>query len=387
MSINRHLRLLIPFFISFYSYAQTTLTYTSNLSYYEQGLELFQKEKYGAAQEAFEKYLSSGDNSLHRADAEYYIAYSALSLFHKDGEKKINDFIEKYPNHPKAQSAFYELGNLYFTNKNYDKTIAYLEQVDLDQLDKRQRIEAQYKLGYSHFTKKEFDKAGKYFNALKRTDNKYTPAASYYAGYVEFRQGDYAAAIEDFKRAEKSDAYKPFVPGMIVNVYYKQDKYDELIQYASGLNFDQLKNTDDIVLLTGEAYYKKGNYPKAKEYFDKYFGKNKSGSNTAVLYRYAFAQMKTGNQKAAIDGFKQIVGKYDTLSQFAAYYLGTIYLQQGNKEFALTAFDQARKMKYSDELQEESLFNYAKLSYDLGKSNQALTSLKEFNSKYPDSSE
>src|SRR6478735_8863997 len=109
MSINRHLRFLIPLFITFYSYSQTTLTYTSSLSYYEQGLELFQKEKYGAAQEAFQKYLNSGDNSLHRADAEYYIAFSALSLFHKDGEKKINDFIEKYPDHPKAASAFYEL--------------------------------------------------------------------------------------------------------------------------------------------------------------------------------------------------------------------------------------------------------------------------------------
>ena len=385
MGKYRHLRLVFIFFISFYSYSQTTLTYTSSLYHYNKGLELFAKEKYGAAQEAFEKYLASGDNSLHKADAEYYIAFSSLSLFHKDGEKLINDFIEKYPNHPKAYRAFYELGSFYFNNKNYDKTIAYLGKVDLRDLDKKQRLEAQYKLGYSHFTQKEFDKAGKYFNSIKRTENKYSYAASYYAGYIGYRQGDYDAAIEDFKRAEKSEAYQPFVPGMIINVYYKQGKYDEVIQYASTVNFDKIKNGDDILLMTGEAYYRKGNFPKAKEFFDRYFGKNKYNSDNAIMYRYAYAQMKTGNDKEAIEGFKKIAGKNDTLAQVAAYYMGTIYLKQGNKEYALTAFDQSRKLDFNKDIQEEAFFNYAKINYDLGKSRDALSSLKEFSSKFPKS--
>src|SRR5699024_2407744 len=132
---------------------------------------------------------------------------SALRLYHADGEKLVENFIHRYEGHPKALLAYYEMGNFYFREKNYTKAIRYLSQVDVTGLSKSQRNETQFKLAYAHFSRQEFDKAQEQFNAIKISDNRYTYASSYYAGYIEYRQGDFDQALTDLKRAERNETY------------------------------------------------------------------------------------------------------------------------------------------------------------------------------------
>ena len=75
-------------------------------------MELYGKEKYTAARHYFEKYLALGKNDLPSVESEYYLADCGLQLFHLDAEPKLNEFIRKYPEHPKTQQALLSLGNL-----------------------------------------------------------------------------------------------------------------------------------------------------------------------------------------------------------------------------------------------------------------------------------
>jgi tetratricopeptide (TPR) repeat protein len=367
--------------------AQSTLVYTADDLPYRTGLELLDREKYSAAQKAFQDYLNLGKNDLRSVDAKYYIAISALNLANPDAEPMIERFIADYPEHPKSLMAYYELGNYYFNQKKYDKAIEYFKKVEPKRLNNEQQIEVEFKLAYAHFSKQQFAEAGKLFNNLKRTQHKYTPAANYYAGYIEFRDGKYDEALIDLRKAAGSEEYRPLVPYMIANIYYKQQRYDELISYVEEVGKDKtIRNREDISLLAGEAYYRKGNYAKAAEYFEQYAAGSRTRPTTDVAYRLAFSQYKTGNYNGAIENFKPVAASTkDTLSQYASYHLGLSYLKAANKSFAVTAFDAARKGKFNKEIAEDAAFYHAKVNYDAGNNSEAIAAFKDFTKTYPNS--
>ncbi|MGK7393656.1 MAG: tetratricopeptide repeat protein [Candidatus Cyclobacteriaceae bacterium M3_2C_046] len=373
-------------FFSFFLQAQHTLVLNNEDHYYELGLELFQKEKYAAAREAFEEYISQSDDQLKTVDAQYYVAYSALRLYNTDGEKLLNTFVESNESHPKAILAYYELGNFYFREKNYKKAIQYFEKSNLDKLTKNQKLEAQFKLAYSHFAFKEFDQALPYFDLIKRQENQYSAAASYYAGYIEYIQADYDKALYDLERAEKNQAYATMIPYLKANVYYKQQRYDELLQYAQQvLNRNDVKNKEGISLLVGEAFYMKGDYQNAADFLQRYADDISKSISPDISYKLAYSQYKTQSYEAAVDNFKKVAMVPDTVGQYASYYLGVLYLNQDNKLYAATAFERAKADDFDPMIKQEAMYNHAKVSYDLGKYAEAIASLKDFTSLYPGS--
>jgi hypothetical protein len=69
-----------------------------------------------------------------RGEAEYYVAFSALSLGHRDGEKLIDDFIDHNPSSPKASTAYYDLANFFYAEANYVKAASYFKKVNFPAL-------------------------------------------------------------------------------------------------------------------------------------------------------------------------------------------------------------------------------------------------------------
>ena len=349
-------------------------------------LALLQKEKYAAARDLFESYLSSDNNTLNRTEAEYFKAYSALNLFHTDGEFLVEQFVTDHPDHPKSLLAYYELGDFYFRNKKYDKSIGYFEKVDVNRIEPAKRVETNFKLAYAYFGKKQFDQALGRFNQLKRTENRYTAAANYYAGFIEYRNGDYDQALLDLQKAERNEAYASIVPYMIANVYYKQKQYDQLIEYSeSVVARGDVKNVDDIYLLAGEAYYMKGDYPKAAEYFENYAKKQGKKPAREISYKLAYAQYAIGETEKARNNFKSMAASNDEIGQLASYYLGEIYVKENNLVYAKTSFEQASKGSFNASVKEEATFNLGKVNYDTENYSEAVVVLQGFLDQYPES--
>ncbi len=380
--------LLILLFCSMcWSYGQNTQQITHPNQLFQKGVDLVNLRQYSAAQEIFNEYINDHSDYLKRVEAEYYLAICAMELTQPTAEQLFLKFAKDHPDHPKARMSYYELGNFYFDKEEYERSIEYLDKIDIEALDNEQLLKAQFNLGYAYFTQKKYKKALNNFNLVKidSDNNKYQYVAYYYAGYINYKEQNYQEALSDLQHAEKNDVYKRVVPYMITNVYNRNKQYDELIEYAeaklsddSGIKYSK---EESIRLLLGEAYYKKQEYKKALPHLENYVAKNKS--NKGVIYRLGDCYWKTKDFEKAEEYLKLVASEDNETGQLASYRLGHIYLYLKNKQFALSAFERASKLNHSIGIQEQALFDVAKLYYENEKFNWTINSLKKLNEEYP----
>jgi TolA-binding protein len=367
--------------------AQEQLSQQKAEQLFAKGRELVEHNNYGAARQVFSEYLESAPASdSRRSEAQYYMAYSALSLGHEDGERLINDFIENNPSSPRASTAYYDIALFFYDQKSYTKAARYFRQVDFPALTADQQNKGRFAWGYSLFSEKKLNESLEQFNFVKNQKNAYAPAASYYAGYVEYANGAYDEALEDLKRAEQNSAYAGVVPYLIANVYYRKHDYDALLAYAESVQSRQnLANAREISMLAAEAYYFKGNYEKAVAAYERYFSGDTGKADSPLLFRAGYANYSLGRQVQALEYLRKAAASSDTVSYYASYYLGIIYLKQGDKPLAMNAFNYARNNSADRELAEESAFQFGKVAYDAGRAEVAITELEAFLEKYPSS--
>jgi len=369
-------------------YAQDAQHYTNAQEYFDKGLELMAKEKYAAARQAFAQHRAQTNtpNSSQAKEAHYLQALCALYLYHGDGERLMQDFIRQNPRHPNALTAYYALGSFFYKNQEYPQTIEYLEKVVLRNLNATEQANCRFMLGYSHLNKKNFAKAKEQFDVLKRSKNAYTPAASYYAGYLAYEDGDYERALFDLEKAETYEEYAAVVPYMIANIYYRQGRYDDLKSYADRvLEKKELKNRGEISLLGGEACFKQQDYACAAQRLGAYVQSKRSPANAQIQYRLAYSLFQSQQPAKALEPFKAVALGKDTLAQVASYYLGRIYLDQNNRLFAIPAFDKASKLTFNPEIAQESLYTLAILEYNDGNYKEAIRLFEAYKKQYPQS--
>jgi tetratricopeptide (TPR) repeat protein len=365
--------------------AQNQLSQTKPERLFQKGSELIDHANYGAARKVFAEFLTEASPSdPRRGEAEYYVAFSALNLSHTDGEKLIDDFIERYPASPKAGTAYFDLAGVFYEEKNYTKASQYYRKVDFPSLTQDQQNQAHFKWGYSYFNLKKFDEALEQFNFVKTYNSSYTPAANYYAGFLESSKGLYNEALIDLKKAEGNASYAAVVPMLIANVYYKQKDYNGLIEYANQLKGrDGVQNQNEIAMLVADAYYFKGDYEHAVADYDKFFANESVKAESSVLFRAGYANYSLNRFDKAIDYLNKSAAQKDSIGFYASYYLGILYLKRNEKPLAINAFDYARKNPKDRKLAEEATFQFAKASYDAGREEIAITELEKFVNQYP----
>ena len=383
------------------AHAQQTQTFASDERFFQEGLDLFDRKQYGAAQQAMQQYLGrapqragAGEQSgpagtsgrLERlADAEYYYAVSGLYQQHPDAEALILDFAERHPAHPQAAVAYFELAKYYFDQRQYAQASTYFQRVAPANLTPAQRAEADFKLGYSHFELKEYDQARVLFDRTKQTAGEYRYASAYYAGYLGYRAGDYAAARKDLAVAAENEAYRSVVPAVMTQIYYKEGNYAGLTAYATKAlqQTPPPQNPDELNLLVGDAYYQQQDYKNAADYFDKYAAVHKGRLDAPLQYKIGFADYKQGDYPRAIANLRTVAMQHDSLGQNAAYHLGLSYLQAGQKPQALAAFDAARQSTLQKNLSEQATLKYAQVQYEAGNLAEVSAALRDFKRKFP----
>jgi len=371
------------------SFAQQTEKYRSDLLPYYEALALMERSHYEPARKGFEEFIAADkvNHGEFKVNAAYYSAKSAMELFHKDAEFFMEEFVLDHPESIWYQTAVLDLGRYNFNRRDYDDALRWLKELDHRDLDAATAEEVEFKIGFSAFELEDFEQAKKSFYKLKDTESAYAGPTSYYYGHIAYTEGNYQTALESFKKAESDDNFAKVVPYYVAQIYHYQEKYDELIEYATPLLAeDNVQRGEEMALLVGNAHYSKEEYAEAVPFLEKYMT---STYNPAPedSYRMGYSYYRTGDYAKAIDYFAKVSKEDNALGQVATYQLADSYLQLDQKKYAQNAFKLASKQFYDPEVTEDALFNYAKLAYELSYDpfHEAIIAFEQYLETYPNS--
>ncbi|MGB0404249.1 MAG: tetratricopeptide repeat protein [Salibacteraceae bacterium] len=369
--------------------AQQTESFRNPVRYYNLGLEYFDKELFSEAQKEFERAQEewADPNAEIAINSEYYSALCALKLFHRDASLRLRDFIRKHPESSKIRDARFQLGGYYYRKRDWDNVIAWYGQVDPYDLSKEEKAEYKFKLGYAHLMEKNLEKASRNFYEIKDVQNAYSGPARYYFAHISYTNENYQTAITDFRKLESHPKFGPIVPYYISQILYNQKKYDELLNYAPPLLETVIKKRrPELARLIGEAYYYERDYEEALPFLETY-QKESRILNNDDRYQLAYTYYKTENYEDAIVLFSRLTGLGNEMAQTASYHLADCYIKTNQKNHARSAFKNAYDLGFDKKISEESLFNFARLSYEvsLDPYKNSVGAFQEYIAKYPES--
>jgi TolA-binding protein len=390
--MNRNKLILIFSFLSIFLLpvsSQIPFTFGEMGSEFYRGMELFNKEKYPAAIRLFDSFIKNGDKSnlILVADAEYYSSIAAIKLFNPDAEYRMMMFIYSHPESPRINDARLELGNYFYQNKNYRKAVVYFESVNRQELKSDKLAEYFFRFGYSLYIKGDQSRALLMFSEIKDIDTEYTPPAVYYFSQIAYEQKMYHTAMEGFMRLKDDETFGGIVPFYIVQILYMEKDYDGILTMAPDLLKSAGKTRAvELYRFIGDAYYSKENYKEALPYLEKYSTGAKASAREDK-YQLGYCYYKTGEIDKAIKIFLEIGAKGDLLSQNIWDILGDCYIQKGDKTRARLAFGEASVLNFDKKIKEESLYNYAKLTYETAYApfGEAIAAFQEYIDLYPGS--
>ncbi len=371
--------------------AQKTAVHHDKPVTYKTAIDLFDKEKYSAAQKKFDEIIQSttDPNDELRITAEYHKALCALKLFNKDAVFLLTEFVKRHPESKWIEPAYFQLGNYYYRKKgqkDYEQVVEYFSKVNDLKLSPEEQIEYRFKLGYSYMKLGDNQKALTNLNDIAGKESEYYAPANYYLAHLNYEAKNYQTALNGFEKIKNEKGFADIVPYYIAHIYFLQRKYDAVIDYAKPLiPSSPEEQAVELNKLVGESYYNKQQYAEAIPFLEAFAAKS---DNKAVgdYYQLGYSYYKTGNYEKAIKQFNPVASEEDQLGQTAQYHLGDCYLKVGDKQAARNAFLAASKLDYDEAIAEDALFNYAKLAYELSFNpyHEAITAFKEYLQKYPD---
>lgn len=375
-----------------FSIAQQTRVISDPNTTFKQAKEYFQRDQFSLAYPLFkdlelqQRDADRSNEAIKYQEIKYYTTVCALKQGEEAAVQRAQDFIDLEDNAPRVQMMSYHLAEYYFRQGDYTKAEALYETVNIENLSNREIADMKFHLGYAYFTEQKFAKAKPLFNAIRqiKDDPNYVDA-NYYYGFIAFYDKQYKEALDAFTVVEDHETYGRVVPYYIATIYYATGQKDKGLAYAeSKLKRGNLHYEMEMHQIVGHGYFERKEFDKALPHLEAYVNRSEKVRREDI-YELSYSYYQTKNWNKAIEGFKQIGGKEDSLAQNAMYMLGDAYLKTGQKANARNAFLLCASNNSNAKQQEVSQYNYAKLSYELGYQDIALTELQKFLQAYPQS--
>lgn len=358
---------------------------------FQDASELFDKEKYGAAQEKFTQFLQESDESSFkdernnlRADAYFYRGLSNFHLLRNNAESQLHEFIDRYPTHARANEAWFYIGKLHFIKKQYEEALPPLENLNFSPLAKVQRDEARFMIGYCYFQQGRTADAARYFDQARKGEGDFAGQAAYYYSMIRYQQGRFSEALEGFEDIPDDSPLAKDIPVLKANCLLKLRRYEDLKKYSEEIEANSKRVPNELYLVLGHAAYEQKDDAGVVKNLEE-FEKKRGRLDRAGHFRLGMSYYRGEDYKNAREHLEKVSTPEDTIAQTAYYYLGHSFLKIENYENARTAFRKASELTFDKRIAEESLFQYAKASFETHYLEDALSALQSFIADYPSS--
>ncbi len=382
--IRYHIVALCTIILAQVAVGQSSQLLEKQRSEYRRAVDLFEKEKYASAQHAFDKYIGSRkpQDDSEVESAHFFSAVCAQLLTNKDAQVKLEEFMRHYPQSAHINMAHLFLGNHHFGERNYKQALAEYRLVDDSQIEYGYRSEYEFKTGYCLLQTGDQKNAKAYFQRLMTGKSKYANSALYYYAHIQYDEESYDLALANFLKLQNDKKLSKIVSYYIAQCYYFLDKDEDLIRMAPQLIAESSDpRKAEIQQMVAEVYYRKGEYAEALKYYEQ----ANAISQQDNYYQMGFCNYQLQRYEKAIPYFEHYTTETDSVAQNALYHLADVYLKMGKKNEARTIFRQSADMAYNENIKEDALYNYAKLSCEIGGApyNESILMLQNYLKQYP----
>lgn len=357
---------------------------------FQDGILLFQQQQYGAAIDQFDQLLGilPDDNVQNYIDARYYEAVSALYLDREDAQLLISSFSTDYPSSSWMPRINFLYAGILFDNRKYADALDRYQQINLNTLSADEQQEMLFKKAYALMHQDQADAAISLFKKVMEQDGPYKEQATYYYAHNQYLKANDDEALKYFGRLRKSRTFSKQIPLYEMQINYRKGNNEAVIQQGEeAFEVADNRRKPEIAQMLADAWYQKGDYAKAMEYYAVYERQNRRKMSRSDHYQIGISKLKSGDASSAIRNFQEVSGENDSLTQFASYYLAECYVITGEPKFAKNAFLAAYHAQFDLEISEDALFNYVKLSLQSGPDpfNESIKLLHEFLTNQPQS--
>lgn len=307
-----------------------------------------------------------------------------LSLYEPFALSEYEKYVTENPNSENSELFAKSLGNYYLANEDYENAAKYLSQVSTENFSKKEQIEHDFKLGYAYFANEDFKKA---LQPLKNVNESgvYKNETNYMIGHILYSEKRFQNVMNYFEPLLNETDYAQKVRPYLIQIYFNDKKYDKAIEEGRELlssgSFPEMKV--EISKIIGESYFQQKKYSDAGSYLETYLNSQEK-PKPSDYYQLGYVNYLNGNYEKAVNLFNKITSENSEMGQNAYYQLGNSYLKTNQKNEALTAFKSASEMDFNKKVSENAMYNYSKLSFDVGNPFEATPNvIQKFIKKYP----
>lgn len=327
--------------------------------------------------------LIDSDNSILRSEVEIYKLICKIKLERPNLDPLMIECEKKYSNSPEFATAKFYYSQYYFKNSNYSKSLEIMNSIGDRNLLRKDKIEYIYNKSYCYMRIGKNEEAVSGFNKiLSFGATPFSSSSIYYLGYLHYMNREFDNAISYFKKLLNNDRYSSLSKYYLLESKLMKGDNDYVVNNGDGvLRVVDISLREKVARMISEAYFAKNDPEKAKKYFD-IFSKNKEDLSKKDNYYLGIVSYSLKSYLAAIEAFSKVTSSDDSLGQSAFFYIGNSYLYLKNKHNAMDAFKAASEMVFDETITSESMFQYAKLSFDI---NSDIEGFQTYLQKYPSS--
>lgn len=374
------------------AWAQQSVLDTHPKHLYDTGMQLFADKNYPAASRYLESAIEShafAGTEQERA-AHLNVALSAFYQQKDDAATLLEEYAHTYPYSSQIDQVQLYIGILELEEGKNKPALNRFEKIRTEQLSPADAQALLYYRGLAYVKQKKYDKAAYEMGTLlKQGAGNYQAHATYYYAYSQYQLGNYTVALQHMQQVKDHADFKKQVPALMCQLYFLQNQCEKATEVGLPLVKDASKdkNHAEVLRVMGTCAAQAGKHADAIAYLERYqkAAKRISREDWYVLGMSYLAQAQYSKAVSALS--KTTAKNDDRLAQNAYFHIGMSYLKLDDKKKARMAFEQASRTTFDVNIQEEALYNYALITYEMSYQpfNESVGAFERFLKEFPNS--